>query len=171
MRRGYTLIEMTVVMTGGSALMGIAVVLLCVLFRADGSWREHVERSVTVDRLAERFRRDVRAAAGPPAAVAEQPGRWDVPLAADGMSHFISYQVEDGRVVRNARKSNRPDWIEEYALPAGATARMETEPLGDATLARLVIEPLDRAVGGQAFRVEAVVGRDRRFIHEKQGEK
>jgi type II secretory pathway pseudopilin PulG len=171
MKRGYTLIETIVVMTGGSALLGIAVVLLCVLFRADGSWRDHVQRSVTIDRLSERFRRDVRAAAGPPAAVAQQPGRWDVPLAADGMSHFVTYQVENGRVVRNVRESTRPDWIEEYALPAGATARIETEPLGDATLARLEIAPLNAAAGGRTFRVEAVVGRDRRFVHAQQGEK
>ena len=66
MRRAFTLVEMLTVISIGSVLMGIAISLLIVLLGAEQSGRTHAERSESLQRLADQFRRDVHAAVGEP---------------------------------------------------------------------------------------------------------
>jgi prepilin-type N-terminal cleavage/methylation domain-containing protein len=64
-RRGYTLIEMLVVITVSTVLLSVAVGVLHVLSRAERSGREHGNRATIVARLADQFRSDVHAALHP----------------------------------------------------------------------------------------------------------
>ena len=62
-RRAFTLIEMVVVITVSSALMGVAIVMLVALLKSEGSSRRHLEFCNILNRLDEQFRADVHAAA------------------------------------------------------------------------------------------------------------
>ena len=61
-RRAFTLIEMIAVISATTVLFGIATALLIALMQVDRSWREEVRAHATITRLADQFRRDVRAA-------------------------------------------------------------------------------------------------------------
>ncbi len=161
MKRGFTLIEMVGAITVGSVLMGAAVVLLCALIRAEGGGREHGQRLESLARLADRFRRDVHAAVDAPARAADGRAAWDLPLAADGISHFIRYEVEGDYITRHeSGQDNAPRW-DTYALPENGAVSIETEPIGRRRLVRLLIAPKHAA--GKIIGVEAVLGSDRRF--------
>ena len=62
LRRGFTLIEMLVVMTVGSVIVGIGVGMLHVLLRTEQTGRDRVHQAGVLARLAEQFRSDVGAA-------------------------------------------------------------------------------------------------------------
>ena len=104
MRRGYTLIEMIVVMTAGTVLMGIAVTLLCALLRAEGTGRALVERSASLGRLADQFRRDVHAADQAAKGIWRLPGKEGVTLrvpsphvgGTTAVCRSVEYLAEDG---------------------------------------------------------------------------
>ena len=166
-RRGFTLIEMVISITAASALMGIAVCLLCVLMGAEGGGREHLQRGDSLARLADRFRRDVHAAVDAPAKLPDRPAAWDFPLAADGFSHYVRYEADGGFITCNRRESGAAPRWETYALPENSSVSIETEPAGAGTLVRLTITPKD--VAGRKIRVEAVLGRDHRFTKKAEG--
>ncbi|MCD4728551.1 MAG: prepilin-type N-terminal cleavage/methylation domain-containing protein [Pirellulales bacterium] len=171
-RRGFTLIEMVSAITAATVLMGIAVCLLCVLMRAEGNGREHLQRNNSLDLLADRFRRDVHAAVDVPE-IMESSGAGDVwvfPLAADPASHCVEYDARGGFVTRKEHGLEKPDRWETYVLPKGCSARIETETAADGRLVRLVITPKDVSVaGGRKLRIEAVLGRDHRFARRAEG--
>ncbi|MBU4271908.1 MAG: hypothetical protein KKA28_08615, partial [Planctomycetes bacterium] len=148
----------------------IAVCLLCVLMRAEGGGREHLQRSNSLDLLADRFRRDVHAAVDVPEKIIDHEAAWDFPLAADGFSHYIRYEARSGYITRNEQTSGQPDRWDTYALPKGCSARIETETAADGRLVGLVITPKDALMaGGREVRIEAVLGRDHRFARRAEG--
>ena len=61
-RRGVSLIEILVLMTIGSTLMGIAVGSLHLLLKMDRNTRQRRQLQASEARLADQFRRDVHAA-------------------------------------------------------------------------------------------------------------
>ena len=102
MRRGYSLIEMIVVMTVGATLMGIAVTLLGVLLQAERDGRTHIGQNASLNRLADQFRRDVHAAA------ANLPPRRTTPESPPGGSiwpagHSVWYVAGRDEIVREER--------------------------------------------------------------------
>jgi prepilin-type N-terminal cleavage/methylation domain-containing protein len=54
-QRGFTLIEMLVVITVGSTMAGIAVFMLHALMKSHNTGREHLEYCRTINRMAEQF--------------------------------------------------------------------------------------------------------------------
>ncbi|MBN1395391.1 MAG: prepilin-type N-terminal cleavage/methylation domain-containing protein [Pirellulales bacterium] len=171
-RRGFTLIEMLVVITSLSVMLGAAVCLLCALMKAEGVGRQRQQRSESLSLFAERFRRDAHAAVEAPETRESSPGVcvWVFPLAAGADSRYVEYETRDGFVTRREHGPTGPDRWETFAVPKDSAVTVETASRGGARLARLLIEAPEAALlGRRRVCVEAVLGRDHRFARPAEG--
>ncbi len=179
---GYTLVEMIVVMTAGTVLMGIALTLLCALLRAEGTGRALVARSTSLVRLADQFRRDVHASVGAAEAVQRSPRK-------DGLTFLVASPdavgpQEDAAPLRSVEyfaegnTVERLEWTGEnisgrdsFDLGDGYTAKLTIDRADGRQLVRLAIVPTDASsVGNRRLQIEAVLGWDHRFAeHRKEG--
>ena len=82
LHRGFSLIEMLVVITVGSVVVGIGVGTLHVLHRTEQTGRDRAAQARIVDRLAQQFRSDVAAAVRQTPAA--QQGEWQFVLPLEG---------------------------------------------------------------------------------------
>jgi len=163
-RRGFTLIEMLVAITVGSALAGIAVFLLYALMKSHNTGREHMEYCQTVNRLAEQFRDDVHSMrkTSPDATGTS----FDLlPNTADDTQ--VRYQCLDGRIDRSELQGEKIVRLESHMLPQDMMAAIKTEALGEATVAVIIITPKEQSekiYRATPVRIEAVLGRDWRLF-------
>ena len=170
--RGYTLIEVLAVIAAGAVVMAIAVGLLHLLIRLDRDSREEVSRQATLHRLADQFRRDVRAA-GQFAAVdapdgADAPSGWQFALEAD---RAVRYAAEEGELVRTERAADDVVGQESYALPADSTVSIEAVGEAAPGIVRLRIAPDGIRPPAATWRgtcVDAELAKDRRFLEEQE---
>jgi len=101
--RGYSLVEMVVVITVGTVLMGIAVTMLGALLHASAAMNGHVRHITTVRRLAEQFRDDAHAAVSTQSLDitgledGEDASGRSFELASD---HIVTYEFRSGSVDR-----------------------------------------------------------------------
>jgi prepilin-type N-terminal cleavage/methylation domain-containing protein len=170
-RRGYSLVELTVVMTVGATLMGIAVTLLGVLLQAERSGRTHAGQNASLGRLADQFRRDVRAATAPLAAEKNDVGEtvWRLDLAA---GRSVWYVADEDEIVREERIGRTILRQESYTLPKGSFAAVAADGSAGPSIVRLTIVPTDASLRpGREIRIEAVLGQDRRFAEPYKGRK
>ncbi len=193
-RSGYSLIEMIVVMTGGTVLMGIAVTLLCALLRAEGTGRALVERSASLSRLADQFRRDVHATDQAAKGIWRLPGKEGITLRlparnAGGKSgvpapqaeraentpesaepiRSVEYLADGGTVTRFEWIGDKLAGEESYNLGEGYSANIETVAADGRELVCLAIAPTDASsAGSRQVRIEAVLGWDQRFVERRR---
>ena len=161
MRRAFTLIEMLFAITIGSVLMGIAVSLLIVLLGAEQSGRAHAERSASLQRLADQFRRDVHAAVGEPDANAKD--RHGCRLALPDKAG-VQYAVGVGGVSREEQVGSKVVRRESYSLPKNCTAAFAIDRTTSPWTLSLTIVPNDASLrNAHEIRIDAVLGRDHRF--------
>jgi prepilin-type N-terminal cleavage/methylation domain-containing protein len=168
MRRAFTLIEMITAMSVGTVLMGVAVSVLIVLLGAEQSGRTHFQRSESLRRLADQFRRDVHAAVGETAAGPEdRPGRRF--SLADNAS--VQYAIDADRVSREQRIGAKVVRRESYTLPKGSTATIAVDRTTSPWMLSLTIMPKEPAMRpGREVRIDALLGRDHRFAErQKEG--
>jgi prepilin-type N-terminal cleavage/methylation domain-containing protein len=169
MRRAFGLIEMLVAISIGSVLMGIAISLLIVLLGAEQSGRSHAERSESLQRLADQFRRDVHAAVGEVTAGGEDPTGCRLTLA-DGGS--VRYAIGAGGISREERKGSTVVRGESYALPKDSTATFTVDRTTSPWTLSLTIVPNDASMeSGHEIRIDAVLGRDHRFAEPRKERK
>ncbi len=169
MRRGYSLIELIVVMTVGATLVGIAVTLLGTLLQADRAVRSHHEQNAMLDRLAERFRRDAHAAEGPPAVEKNAEGEpaWRFVLP-DG--HDVWYVLSSAEVVREERNGKAIVRQESYLLPEDCVVAVAVADSAVPSIVSLLIAPADVSLRpGHEIRIDAALGRDHRFARRGGG--
>ena len=162
-RRGYSLVEVIVVMATASVLLGLTVTLLYTLFRAERGGRDQVRHYTALGRLAEQFRRDVHAAT---AADAIENQEWEFSLSDN---RTVTYRMEPGRVIRLEQAGEASPRRESFALPPGMTAAVEIDTDAEPTFARLVIVPAPAGPErprGRPMQIDAMLGRDHRFIQE-----
>jgi prepilin-type N-terminal cleavage/methylation domain-containing protein len=161
MRRAFTLVELLVAITVGSVLMGIAVSLLLVLLGAEQSGRTHAERSESLRRLADQFRRDVHAAVGEPAADAVDRHGCRLRLADSGS---VRYVVGSGSIERQEQAGTKDVSRESYALPKDSTATVAVDRTTTPWTLSLTIVPNDTSMRAvHEIRIDAILGRDHRF--------
>ncbi len=120
-RRGFTLIEMILVIGSVSVILAICGSLLHVLLRLDRSGRESLGDSVTLTRLARQFRQDVRAARAVDLGKEQQ-----LELArSDGPP--IIYHLDKGLLLREERKGDDVRRREAYSLTRLGPLRFESD--------------------------------------------
>jgi prepilin-type N-terminal cleavage/methylation domain-containing protein len=173
-RRGFTLVEVLVVITVSSVIMGIAVTLLYGLLLTQRTARDHLHRCHELDRLAEQFRRDVHLATTHNGA--DLTAGWQCHLPAD---RTVTYRAEPGGLVRVEHQGQVVRQRESFALPPNSVASIEvTNSRKDGrgpAIASLLVTPAGDNPGTSAqgppaarpVRIDAVLGRDHRFSKPK----
>lgn len=167
-RSGFMLIELLVVITVGSVMMGIAVGLLYTLMQMDGKSRESTQDLSGIARLAEQFRADVHAASAwmpleQPSQGAGYPG-WKLQCTGD---REIEYHAKQGTLYRTETAGGQARSRESYHLPAGTVVAIQSpEPAAVPGLLCLDIVP-DRSLpvnaGARPRCIEAVLGMNHRY--------
>ena len=158
-RRGFSLIEMLVVISVGSVLLGVTVSVFHLLFRMEHTARQYVHQSAVTAQLADRFRRDVHQAVD--AAAADD----DAGQLTLSPGHTIVYQPRPGELVRIERIDGADRHRETFSLPPETAVSMEI-PDGDGPRLirlRLVPQGLGGPVAGREICIEALLASDHRY--------
>ena len=97
-RRGYSLIEMIVVVGAVTIVLSLCGLVLHALMRMDRSGRREFDDATTISRLARQFRDDVRSASS----ADSRPGKEKGPLLEIKLSdkRNLTYEVQGTRLIR-----------------------------------------------------------------------
>ncbi len=162
-RRGVTLIEMIVVMTGVAAMLGLTVLMLQLLLRLDGDSRARLDSASMLARLAEQFRRDVHGAGA--ARLVEQPPRPAGLRIEPGPDRAIEYQVKgQGRVIRVESIKGKVVRSESYEIARGGPIGLALRQEGGRRFATLTVDrqaAKNHTDPPRLFEILAQVGRNR----------
>jgi type II secretory pathway component PulJ len=157
-RRGVSLIEMLVVISGLAVLLGLCAVTIQLLMRVSSEAQARRSHAAALGRLAEQFREDVHgcddAQARPSAGL----------RLTRGPRVVIEYQPRDGRVDRVESVAGQASRHESFALGRHSTAVFERRDDGPRRFLALVVDHKASAGRpGPAHPVEilALVGKDR----------
>jgi hypothetical protein len=165
-RRGITMIEMVVLMTGVAAMLGLCTVLLQLFMKLDADSRARVQGASAAARLAEQFRLDVHSARSARLVDGAAGGKAPVGLRLEpGADRTIDYQVKGiGIVQRVESRKGAPPHRERYEVPHTGPVKLllEQEKSGPtfATLAMDREVAMDRTETPRAVEVTALVGKN-----------
>ena len=166
-RRGFSLIEVLVVITVSSALVAAAVGLIHTMLRLQRGDQEQVRAEWALAGLAERFRDDVHAATAlrPIATPPGQPSRpaWLLPLTS---RREVEYRAEEGHLLRLEREGTKLVHREAFWLPRPAVVSIEAAAAGTAKLVRLQIAVPPAVAPDSPWRpvqIDAALALDHRF--------
>ena len=156
LRRGFSLIEVLVVLTVGAVVVGIGVGMLHMLMRIEQTGRDRVPQAGILARLAEQFRSDVGAAVRQ--APGARQGEWQFVMTGD---RLITYRALAGEIRWDERRAGKPVRQESYVLPSGCSATITVRSEATAAVASLVIADNGTPLAaGREMRVTAVLGKD-----------
>jgi type II secretory pathway component PulJ len=174
-RRGITIIEVMIVVTGVAMLLGLCAVSIQVLMRLNTDVQGRYAAAVALERLARQLRADAHATET--ALVTGDPKKTDKTAALRLVlepAHEVVYESGDGGVVRTESRAGKRVRHEKYALARGADASFE---LRDDGLHRLAVFVMTRTAGKsqveppRPLEVVALLGKDRVGPPGKQGGK
>ena len=165
---GFSVIEVALVVTMLSILLGMIVVFLQGMLSAQHAGGERLAMGQSMMRLADQFRQDVHAASNaPPQGTAIEL------IGPDGAN--TTYAVKEKQLIRESRLAGSHANVrrEEFEIPAGAAVTFSTAaPTIAAQFVTLAIDasptPQKRLSAWRATRVEAQLGRDHRWNAPKQ---
>lgn len=156
-RRAFTLMEMLVVLTIGSVMLGISVGMLHLLLRSEHIGRDRVYRAVVSTRLAEQFRSDTAEALRQ--VPIEAPALCQLILPGD---RTVTYRALTEEVRREEHIADKPMRLESYTLPDGCSVAIDSD--ADPTLLSLVVTQNNpQSLVGREMRITALLGKDHRF--------
>jgi type II secretory pathway pseudopilin PulG len=121
--RGFSLIELLVVMTGVAVILGLCAVTIQALIRVNADAQARLSASATFARLASQFREDVHASDD--AQIPADPKLGGNPGEARATAtlrltrdpqRVITYEVRDGRVARLESTSGKTSRHESYRI-------------------------------------------------------
>jgi hypothetical protein len=162
-RRGITIIETLVLITGVAAMLGLCVLLLQLLLRLDSQSRARLDGATAIARLARQFRQDVHT--GRDARQVEAPSRPVSLRIETGPDRSIGYEVKGGTtVVRIETGKGTQVRRETYEIPRTGSIQLAVKQLGGRPFASLTV---DRPVSKnptdppRLYEVLALVGKNR----------
>jgi prepilin-type N-terminal cleavage/methylation domain-containing protein len=138
-KQAFTLIEMLVVITVGSLLTGLAVLMLFSLAKSHSTGREHLEYRRTINSLAKQFRDDVHASKK---TSTENNATTFYPSPDSSEAIKFCYQCLSGRIDRTELQGEKIVRLESYILPSGTEAAIDIQPHDDAVIACIIITPI-----------------------------
>ncbi|MEX2122040.1 MAG: prepilin-type N-terminal cleavage/methylation domain-containing protein [Pirellulales bacterium] len=162
-RRGVSLVELLVVIAVASVVSGLAATLLVTLLKLERGGRRHLVETASLGRLADDFRRDAAAAGAVVPVAADQEKAAGLAFLRPG-GGTVEYRAEPGGLVRQIRlrRTGSSPGREMFRLTERARPVFAVDESDGITIAVLSLE--DEA--GSAWRLEAIVGGDLRFIDE-----
>lgn len=157
-RRGFSLIELLIVLSVGTVMLMMAMSVLYMLKETQVNMRQRLATGRTITRLADQFREDVYAASRIERVSGETPSPGTtVWLFSVGPDTVVRYEIGD-RQVRRVRLTGSDKIQEDYRLPPGMSATISGAE-GDSALAALRFEATDPNVAPpRPTRIEAVLG-------------
>ncbi|MFO0808442.1 MAG: type II secretion system protein [Gemmataceae bacterium] len=161
-RAGYTLLEMLVVMWGLAIALGMGIVLVTTLLRADRVSQATLRHLVLRATVADQFRADVGRAADAPDALGEDKrGPACLILRVPDVGHVI-YRVKAEQLERIVRATDGMDVrrSEPIGPPESTVEFGRTEGERPTIVLRLIDAPAPGAI--RRTEIAAVVGSDRR---------
>jgi len=176
-RRGYTLIELIVVMSTMLALLTCFTLLIGLLLRLDRAGATVVADRDTLGRLAVLFRADVRAARtarlaeaeGPPSPpkkdAAPAPGEPDLVLELPA-GRTVRYHAQAGALLRVVEDRGTLKQQEAFRLPRRAAAHLGQNTRDGQQFVVLSLRPTTPPRGERQARtidIDAALGRDHRY--------
>jgi hypothetical protein len=114
-RKGYTLVEMLIVISGLAVVFGLSVGMIHMLLRLDRGSRSRLGEKASISRLAREFRRDAHAAIS--ARSVDADGRRGVELELGG-GRKVTYADDASKLVRYETAGADPARREIYRLPS-----------------------------------------------------
>jgi hypothetical protein len=167
-RRGITLIEIIVVITGVATVLGMCAVTIQLLLRLNTDGQARLGASEAFDRLASQFRQDVHACneveigrpvSGQPAVVAAERLRMTL-----GSQRVVTYEMSKSTVIRVQSGPAKPLGHESYRLGRDPVVQFESRTEGPHSFIAMIVarrgdqEPLGLS---QPIEVLALRGKDR----------
>lgn len=169
-RRGFSLLEILVVMAGMSMVLGVCISLIYGLLRMERSGRAILAEGQVTARMARDFRRDLRAAQSVDlGSVASGQARQAV-LRLPG-KRTVEYRAEKRQVIRTVSEENEIRGREVYRLNRSGRAHFDREKGSTSTIVRLVVDSAPGSAGSgteASCVIEAILGRDARFLKETE---
>jgi prepilin-type N-terminal cleavage/methylation domain-containing protein len=166
-RRGYSLVELLVVISVSSVLASVAVGLIGILMGVDRGGRRHLHETNALARLAQQFRADVAAAES-----ASSDGPHELHLRLSG-GRVVDYASEAGQATREERLGQESQMHEQFSLPEEARLAFEVAADQRPAMASASLAAANDAAGAGdsatvrlGWRVEAAVGRELRFSRQ-----
>jgi hypothetical protein len=142
-RRGFTLIETLVVVTGVAMMIGACALMLQLVVRLNASTQDRFRAAVSLDRLARQLRDDVhrcgRALMVPAETTPGKPAGLHLVIEPD---HLIEYEVRPSNVVRNESRRGKMVRHESFFLQRGRAAHFEDRKRGSVRLVAFVVTQL-----------------------------
>jgi prepilin-type N-terminal cleavage/methylation domain-containing protein len=158
MRRAFTLIEMLVVLTVGSAAIGIAISALFALMRTERVGRERIPQVSVLSQLAEQYRNDAHSARQTTIDDTTVQQHFDL---ADGRS--ATYCVGTDAVERLERSADKKIRRETYFLPEGTVATFTVDSKSTPSVASILMASNPDAATKRTWQIAAILGQDHRF--------
>lgn len=164
-RRGFSLLEIVLVMGGVSILLGLCGGLIHLMLRLDRVGRSHVAETATIGRLAHRFRRDIHASNR--ARPGDDEGRvgsyLELVLPGD---RRVEYRVRGHQLIRSQHPGELAARTETYTLPFCREPRFLAHDADQEVRVSLQL-PRGEGLSPESLRhvltIDAAVGRDHRF--------
>jgi hypothetical protein len=172
-RRGITILETMVVMTGVAIMLGLCAITLQLLMRMNADSQARLASAITFERLARQLRDDVRAAESATLApAAETAGKTAGLHLTLEPAHLINYEIRESSVTRLESRSGQSIRRESYHLRRGRNGRFELRDEADGKLVGLVVTQspgTSRTDPPRPIEVVALVGRHRPSPGPKPG--
>jgi hypothetical protein len=172
-RRGITIIEVLIVVTGVSMMLGLCAVSIQLLMRLSGDGVARYGATVALERLARQLRDDAHSSdsgqSGADNKAESSSASLRLTLEPD---HLIVYQSDHSAVVRTERMAGKAVRRESYSLAAGVSAQFLMRKEGPSRLVAMVVS---RGPGKslteppRPLEVLAQIGKDRPRTSEKTG--
>jgi prepilin-type N-terminal cleavage/methylation domain-containing protein len=162
-RRGYSLVEMLVVITIASLVLTTVAVALHSLFRVDRDLRQELVQSMALSRISLALRMDAHEAISTTIEPVGEEPREIVFAHAEGRS--VSYTLDEARIVRRLQQGGQVKHREVYAFPEDTVLTLRMEELESKQVVILEIvhqvgEIEDATDSLRKRRIEAVVALD-----------
>jgi len=137
-RRGITILEIMVVMTGVAAMLALCAVTIQLLMRLNADGHARLSAAVSLDRLGRQIRQDAHAsdAAHLDQKAAGKPASLRLTLEP---KHDVLYEPQRREIVRVETKDGKLSRRESYSLPPGSDSRFEIRDEGARRLVVLVV--------------------------------
>jgi hypothetical protein len=164
-RRGITMIEMIVLMTGVAAMLGLCAVLLQLLMKLDADSRSRFTGATAAARLAEQFRHDVHRAHSAHLVKGQAGASRPVGLKLEpGGDRSIEYQANgDGLVQRLESRQGSNPRRERYEIPHSGPVKLSLADEKGHIFATLAVDrdvATDESNPPRAFEVTALLGKN-----------
>jgi hypothetical protein len=140
-RRGVSLIEVLVLVTGVVVMLGLCAVTIQLLLRLNADSQSRVSTTVTLERLARQLRDDAHASESARLS-AQDPSAKDMHSTLNlvlSPSHSIDYKVGKHLIAREEMKGGKRVRHESYSLDRDQTARLEVIEESGLKLVRLLV--------------------------------